>query len=524
MSRRNDGAASALCWARGELRAVGRASLPYLVFSPLCLGVFIAADDQTVLVTILPDVMHSLKIPAAQIDRAAWLVIAFLVGYSATMPLMGRVADRWGYRRAFNVAILVFIVGSLGVAFTPRFAELSASWSWSGIDGYPWMLLWRVVQSLGAGAVIPISLSAAGLLLAPGRQAIAYGVVGASAEAGGVVGPLWSGAVADWIGWEWIFWLNIPLGIAVMILVAQMPKGVSNPVTVDWLGSILFGLGLTALTLGLFRLAHSDLLMVAWLALSVVLMLMMVVRMRLVHCPDAPSMKSWTNRLLPRLKPEDHGFPKAIFHIRGFIWANVTHLLVGSALMIGLVSVPLMGGTVYGLSALDAGLWLLRMTVALGVAALIGGFVTQTFGTKLPTVIGLGISAVGYWLLSGWTLGISEPTITIHLVCIGAGLGLVIAPIAESALRQVSAEDRGLGAGVVSLSRNVGMTVGLAIIASVGTDQFVVWAPGLEELLNDPDAGARTGLRVFSNFARYASMACILAILPAWIMSGDSQH
>ena len=89
---------------------------PYLLFLPLCYGVFIAADDMTLVVTILPDMMQSLKIPINDITRASWLIISFLIGYSATMPIMGRLSDRWGYRATFLVALGVFMVGSVGVA------------------------------------------------------------------------------------------------------------------------------------------------------------------------------------------------------------------------------------------------------------------------------------------------------------------------------------------------------------------------------------------------------------------------
>lgn len=492
---------------------------PYIVFIPLCFGVFIAADDQTVVVTILPDIMQSLKIPATEIDRASWLVISFLIGYSATMPLMGRVTDRWGYRRAFLIALSIFMIGSVGVALSPQLSRLSASLGMFEISSYHWMIVWRVVQSLGAGAVIPISLSAAGELVAPWRRAVAYGMVGASAEAGGVIGPVWGGAVAEWIGWEWAFWLNIPLALIAVIALTRMPRGKSHQVEIDWFGGLVFGAALTTLTFGLFRVSAPDLLMVALFSLSVFFIMMMAVRIGFMHDHDKPPTGTIANRLIRLVGTHERAVPKVLFLMKDFMWANATHFLVGGALMIGLVSVPLMAGTVYNLPALESGLWLLRMTVSIGAAALIGGFITQRYGTRIPTLIGLGLSGFGYWLLSGWTLDIAEPMITINLVIIGAGFGLVIAPIAEGALRRVSEDDRGIGAGVLTLSRNVGMTMGLAVIASLGTSQFLAIAPGLEELMSDADAGANTGLEVFSNFAIYAALACILALIPGWFMS-----
>ena len=136
-------------WVKAEVS-------PYLLFLPLCYGVFIAADDMTLVVTILPDMMQSLKIPINDITRASWLIISFLIGYSATMPIMGRLSDRWGYRATFILALGVFMLGSVGVALIPVMTSAFDAMPW--LDQYRWAIIARVVQSIGAGAVIPISL------------------------------------------------------------------------------------------------------------------------------------------------------------------------------------------------------------------------------------------------------------------------------------------------------------------------------------------------------------------------------
>lgn len=469
---------------------------PYLLFLPLCYGVFIAADDMTLVVTILPDIMQSLKVPVNDIDRAAWLIIAFLIGYSATMPIMGRLSDRWGYRRAFWLALAVFMVGSAGVALIPSLSE--ALDAIPQLDSYRWAIISRVVQSLGAGAAIPIALAAAEELVGPTRRIIAFGMVGASAEAGGVFGPVWAGAIADWIGWEWTFWLNIPLSMLAIIALAFMPRGRSHDTKVDWLGASAFAIGLTVFTIGLFRISEPDVVMITAFVTAAVLSALIIVRLRTSHDP---------------------AIPRVLFGLKDFNWSNVTHFLVGAALMIGLVSVPLLAGTIYGLSALDAGLLLMRMTIALGISALIGGVIATYFGVRIPTIAGLVIAAVGFNFISTWGLEIQEPRASIDLVLVGIGLGLVIAPITESALRRVPEEDRGIASGLLTLARNIGMTVGLAVVASLGAEQFLTTAPNIEEMIANPDSANEAGLAVFSNFFTYASTACVIAVIPAWLMS-----
>lgn len=469
---------------------------PYLLFLPLCYGVFIAADDMTLVVTILPDMMQSLKIPVNDIDRASWLIISFLIGYSATMPIMGRLSDRWGYRHAFLLALGVFMVGSAGVALIPMMGDSLDAVPY--LDQYSWAIVARVVQSIGAGAVIPISLAAAEFLVGARRRIVAFGMVGAAAEAGSVFGPVWAGAIADWIGWEFTFWSNIPLTLIAVAALAMLPKGIRHDTSVDWIGAAAFTAALTTLTIGLFRISEPDLPMIILFVAAAVLIGVVVISNRTAS---------------------EKAVPRSLGKLWDFIWSNVAHFLVGAALMIGLVSVPLLAGTIYGLSALDAGLLLLRMTVALGVAAFAGGFIATRFGVRIPTISGLVVAAIGFNFMSTWNIVLEEPRASIDLVLVGIGLGLLIAPIAESALRRVPEEDKGIASGLLTLSRNIGMTAGLAVVASLGTEQFLLSAPGLEEMIERPEAANEAGMAVFSNFFTYASTACIIAILPAWFMS-----
>ena len=136
------------------------------------------------------------------------MIIAFLIGYSATMPIMGRLSDRWGYRATFLLALSVFMVGSAGVALIPMMTSVLDAIPF--FDQYRWAIFARVVQSIGAGAVIPISLAAAETLVGARRRIVAFGMVGAAAEAGSVFGPVYAGAIADWIGWEYTFLVQHP--------------------------------------------------------------------------------------------------------------------------------------------------------------------------------------------------------------------------------------------------------------------------------------------------------------------------
>lgn len=473
----------------------------YGVLLPLCAGIFIAADDQTVIVTILPDVMSSLRVGAAELDTASWAVTGYLIGYTAAMPFMGRVSDRYGHKMAFTGAMVVFIVGSALVALSPELPRLV----YGGEPQFSWLVAARIFQAVGGGAVIPVALAAASVMIEPSRRVVAYGLIGASAEAGGVFGPLWGGAIAEWLSWEWAFWLNIPLALVVVALVLRMPAGRRYAGSIDYLGAVFFAGALSTLTLTLMRLREFDWLGVTFALVTVGLILALVVRSR--------------SGLSPMIPP-------VLFTARRIQMANLTHFLVGAALIVGMVTVPLLAATVQEASPLEGGLRLLRMTIAVGVGAFIGGVATRKFGARLPVLFGLILGAVGFWLMRSWAVDTGDPDLTIHLVIAGLGLGLVVAPIAEAAVNPAPETDRGAASAWLTASRMIGMIVGLAAMASLGTLQFRDLVSGLPAFSLDPDVQqdiaqqtVEAALAVFRRFFTASSIACVIALVPAFLMT-----
>ncbi len=480
------------------MRSLYKSVSPYLLFLPLCYSVFIAADDLTMIVTILPDMMKSLKVPVSDIDRAAWLIISFLIGYSATMPVMGRLSDRWGYRRASVLALSVFVLGSAGIALTPTIEGMLDSFS---IASYDWVLYSRIVQSLGAGAVVPIGIASADQLVGPKGRVLAFGLIGASAEAGAVIGPVWAGAITDWLGWEWAFWSNVPLAAVAFIVLFFMPKGRTSRASIDWISAAVFTAALASLTIALFLIFKQQQpnkipILLKLFGIGIACVAVLVVRLQRSDVSSATQI---------------------LIRLGDFNWANITHFLVGAALMMGLISVPLISGTIYNLSALDSGLLLMRATISLGVGALAGGILATNIGVRTPLIAGLAISAVAFFYMSNWCLELELARASMDLILLGIGLGLVVAPITESALRRVPEDEKGVASGVLTLARNIGMTVGLASVSSLGTERYLLTAPAIEELIANPIATNEAGLAIFASFFTYGAIICVVAIVPAWL-------
>lgn len=481
-----------------------------VVLSIVALGVFITALDQTVVVTALPSVMVDLKIPISRLDQVTWVVTAYLLGYTVAMPLVGRLADVYGYSLVYRVALVVFCLGSALVALAPSLE---------------WMVAARVLQAVGGGATVPIGMAIAASALPAHRRGWALGVVGAAAEAGSMLGPAYGGAIVEFWSWRGIFWLNLPQSAVVFVALTWLPRRVRRESArendrVDYLGGAFLIATLTVLSLGLsrgslFALSSPVPFALLLLGLGLVAALFVVER----------------RRKQPLLPP-------ALFRSWAFIATNSTQLLVGVSLIIAMVTVPLMANTVMGKEPIVGAFWLLRLTGAIPVGAIIGGLILRSAGTRGVTVSGLCLVAVGLWLVSGWDLGVKDPELTWNLALAGFGFGLVIAPLTVKALETATEDYRSTAAALVVVSRMMGMTLGLAALSAWGVEHFQILTAELQLPLPVPGEATETfvsrvsdyqaglnqaGLALFHNFLRIAAAAAVAAVLPALAMGRNSR-
>ena len=475
-----------------------RRNLPApMILTVVGLGAFITALDQTVVVTALPSVMLDLKVPLSQLDRASWIITAYLLGYTVAMPLIGRLADVYGYSRVYQVSLVVFCIGTTLVAVS---ANLE------------WMVAARVIQAVGGGATVPIGMAIAASALPRRQLGLALGVVGGAAEAGSMLGPAYGGAIIELLGWRWIFWLNEPQSAVIFLALLWLPNQPNRRGRVDYLGGTLLVGTLVVLSValsrgGLFTLSSFQPFILGGVGLVLALGLVLVER----------------RAREPLLAP-------ILFRSVDFILANVTQLLVGVSLIIAMVTIPLMANTVMGKDPLTGALWLLRMTGVIPAGAVAGGLLLGKSGARPVVVVGLTLVAVGLLLASRWGLDVGEPELTLHLALAGFGFGLVIAPILAQALSVVSTGYRATAASLVVVARMFGMTLGLAALSAWGVEQFQVLTAGLELPLPQPgedpqalqarlveyQAGINAAaLSLFHNFLRVAGGVALVAILPA---------
>ena len=410
-----------------------------VVLGILCLGVFSTALDQTVVVAALPSVMVDLEIPLADLDRASWIVTAYLVAYTVAMPLAGRLSDVYGRVRMFQAALVLFAIGSAFVALAPNL---------------PWVVSARVLQAIGGGATVPIGLAMAVGAVAPQKRGIALGLVAASAEAGSVLGPLYGGAIIELIGWRWIFWLDVPQSFILIALLAVLPNRANPAAKMDYFGALALGGALTVLTLGLSQrsiFSGASIYPYFMVALGVFLVVVLILVERRAVQPLLASF---------------------LYTSRAFLSSNATQFLVGVALIMALVCVPLMAATVMEKKAWESALHLVRLTAAIPVGAVVGGYILRWTGVREVCITGLALMGAGLLFMSGWETDVGEFRLTVPLVAAGLGFGLVIPPISVSALSAAPSHYWGAAASLVTASRMVGMALGLAALSAWGIERF----------------------------------------------------
>jgi MFS family permease len=444
-----------------EATSIGRRRL---AISAGSLAVLLAALDAYVIVTVFVQIIYDLSIPIDHLERATPLVIGYLLGYVAGMPLLGRLSDRYGRRPLLHLCLAGFAIGSV----------ISAS-----ADDSTMLLVGRGVQGLAGGALLPITMALTADLFAEEHRPAALGTVGAAQELGSVLGPLYGVWISALIGWRGIFWVNIPLAIVIGLIVqfAIPIRPVDRDAQgrrqkVDVIGGLLLAASLGLMVVGLYS-QHPDESALPPYGVPVIIAGVVVLLLFGV----------WEWKAKTKL------FNPAGANVGRFLASLGACLLAGAALMVTLVDVELFAQTGLRMNERDAALLLSRFLVALPVGAVIGGLLVRRIGERWLTVIGLLGAAFAYKLMSDWPIGVlaarhyvfglSLPRLDVDLAIAGFGLGLVIAPLASAVLRVTPASQHGIASSAAVVARMMGMLLGLSALAGWGLHRFRVFTKDL---------------------------------------------
>jgi EmrB/QacA subfamily drug resistance transporter len=432
-----------------------------VVFSGLMLGMLLAALDQTIVATALPTIVGEL----GGLEHLSWIITAYLLTSTASMPLYGKLSDLFGRKLLFQFAITVFLIGSALSGVAQSMLQLIGS---------------RAVQGLGAGGIMTMSQATIGDIIAPRERGRYQGYMGTVFAISSVAGPLLGGLFTDHLTWRWVFYINLPLGLLALVVtqtVLRLPfRRQKHPI--DYLGTVLMVGGISSL-----------LLVTSWggteypwrspeiigLSVAGVLLLCLFV----VQETRAPE------PLLPlRL------FGEQVFRVGAVI------MFVLGLAMFGTVSfLPLYLQVVDGVSATMSGLRLGPLMLGVVVTSVLSGqMISKTGKYRFYPITGTAITSLGLFLLSRLDAGTGFLEASAYMVVLGVGLGMIMQVIVLAVQNAVPYRDLGVATAGANLFRSLGAAFGVAIFGSILNNRLDYYLPRLvpTSSLNGISRGALT--------------------------------
>jgi EmrB/QacA subfamily drug resistance transporter len=444
-----------------------RRANPWLVLVIVGLAQFMVILDATIVNVALPSIQRSLHFSTSNLQ---WIVNAYTLTFGGFLMLGGRAADLLGRRRLFLLGIVLFSAASL----------------LNGLAGSAGVLVaGRALQGLGGALVSPAALSVLTTTFAEGRErTTALGVWSAVAVGGGAVGLLLGGVLTDLVSWQWVFFVNVPVGaIAVLLAARFVPESrVANPRGgVDVGGAVAITAGLVVLVYALVNAQSAGWLSLPTLGLAtisaVLLATFIVLELRL------------RNPLI-RL---------SIFRMRSLTGSNLAMLLVAAGMFAMFFFASLYVQEVLGYSPLTAGLAFLPVTAGIIAGAGLAQQLIRRVGVRAVGFTGMSLAAVGLLLLSRIPVaGTYAGDLLPGLMTMAVGMGLTFVPITLIATTNVRSDDAGLASGLLNTSQQLGGALGLAVLSTVAANTT---SGALSALGRAPSAAARvaalvTGFRV----------------------------
>ena len=417
----------------------GRRAL-WAVLGSLMLVLLLAALDQTIVATALPTIVGDL----GGLEHLSWVVTAYLLAQTVVTPLYGKLGDLYGRKRILQGAIIVFLIGSVLCGLARNMPELIA---------------FRAVQGLGGGGLLVCAQAALGDVVPPRQRGRYTGLFIAIFGAASVAGPLLGGFITTHLSWQWIFYINLPLGVvAFAVLAAAFPTVASTArPAIDYLGTALLAAGLTAIvlvtTLGGTTLAWDSPTIVGLAIAGVAALVAFFQVERRAAEPVLPP-RLWRN---------------STFRV-----TSAVGLIIGFSLFGAVTFLPLFMQVVRGQSPTASGLQLLPLMGGLIISSVISGrLIARTGRYRLYPIAGTGLTVLGLLLLSRMGPGTAIPVAAAFMAVLGLGLGMVMQVLILAVQNDAPYEDLGVATAGATLFRSIGGSLGTATLGGVFANRLV---------------------------------------------------
>jgi EmrB/QacA subfamily drug resistance transporter len=405
-----------------------------IAFSGLVLAMLLAALDSTIVSTALPTIVSEL----GGLEHLAWVVTGYLLAQTIVTPIYGKLGDLYGRKIVLQSAIVLFLVGSALCGLSQNMTQL---------------IVFRAIQGLGGGGLVVTTQAVVGDIVPPRERGRYQGIFGAVFGLSSIAGPLLGGYFTTHWSWRWIFYINLPIGIgALVVLASTLPSLEKRAVrAIDYAGAALLAVVLSAITvlsdLGGTTYPWSSPLSIGLIAVSVFALVMFV---------------------LVERKATEPVLPLRLFRQRTFVITSAVGLIVGFALFGSVTYFPLFLQVVKGASPTASGLQMLPMMGGMLVTSIGSGqLISRTGRYKLFPVAGTAVMATGLYFLSRLSPGSTTTTASLLLLVLGVGLGMVMQVLVIAVQNAVDYRDLGVATSGATLFRLIGGSLGTAILGAI---------------------------------------------------------
>ncbi len=428
-----------------------------VVMTGLMTGLFLAALDQSIVSTALPRITSEL----GGLDKLSWVVTAYMLAATSSTPLWGKISDLYGRRLLFQIAIVTFMVGSLLSGFAQNIDQL---------------IIFRAVQGLGGGGLMALAMATIGDVIPPRERGRYQGYFAAVFGTSSVLGPVLGGWFADGPGWQWIFYINVPIGLVAFAVTSSALKipHVRREHSIDYLGAAVVVASVTSVLLYTAwagpTYGWGDSLGLTLLGVGLALAVVFV---------------------LVELRAKEPIIPMRLFHNSIFSIANSFGFLIGAAMFGSMIFIPVYLQVVDGMSPTRSGLGMLPMVIGIFTTSIAAGRrMSRTGRYKIYPILGAGVVSVALVLLSRldaqtpyWQAGLS-------MYVMGLGLGFTMQVLIVVVQNSVDRSDMGVATASVAFFRQMGGSFGTALFGAILSSRLAVH---IADAFRDAPAAAQAG-------------------------------
>jgi EmrB/QacA subfamily drug resistance transporter len=405
-----------------------------VIISALMLAMLLAALDQTIVSTALPKIAGDLH----GLSKYSWVATAYLLTSAVATPLYGKISDMFGRKKIFQVAIIIFLVGSVLCGAAQTMNQL---------------IVFRGLQGLGAGGLMVLVFAIIGDIIPPRQRGRYQGYFGAVFAVSSVIGPLLGGLFTDHLSWRWVFYINLPIGILALAAIAtrlHLPVR-RSPHQIDYPGALLLAISVVTLLLatvwGGVDYPWASAQIIGLFATSLVSAVLFVWRERFAREPI---------------------IPLELFRSSVFSVASGLSFIIGIVMFGALIFLPEYQQLVRGDSATKSGLMLLPLVAGLMAASITSGrMISKTGHYRRFPIMGTALVAIAFWMFSHIAVGTSRLALSAWMVVLGVGIGMVMPVLTLAVQNAVDRKHLGAATSSVTFFRSIGSSLGAAIFGAI---------------------------------------------------------